>query len=349
MFGLISRHLAADIAIDLGTANTLVYVRDKGIVLNEPSVVAYRISDRGKELCAVGEEAKLMLGRTPETIEAVRPMRDGVIADFAVAEAMIKLFIRRVYKRSWLFKPRVVVCVPQGATPVEKRTIRTSVLSAGAGQAGLIAEPIAAALGAGLKIGEARGTMVVDIGGGTTEVAILSLGGIVYAKSIRVGGDRMDEAITEYLRRRHQLYIGVATAERIKHSIGTAIAPRDGEGRKLKISGRQMQQGSGAPAEFIVTQEQVAQALEEPVSQISNAVMAALDQTPPDLAADIQEVGVMLTGGGALLGDLDVSLRGRTNLSISVAEEPLKCVAVGTGRSLDFESAQVARMIDYSS
>ena len=349
MFDLLTRNFAADIAIDLGTANTLVYLKGKGIVLNEPSVVAYRVSEKGKELCAIGEDAKMMLGRTPETIQAVRPMRDGVIADFAVAEAMVKHFIRRVYRRSWLFKPRVIVCVPQGATPVEKRTIRTSVLSAGAGKAGLIAEPIAAALGAGLKIGEARGTMVVDIGGGTTEVAVLSLGGIVYAKSIRVGGDKMDEAISEYLRRRHQLHIGEATAERVKNSIGTAQVPEDGEGRKIKISGRQMQAGIGAPAEFIVTQKQIAQALEEPVRQISEAVMTALDKTPPDLASDIQELGVMLTGGGALLSDLDSALRNRTNLSISVAEEPLKCVAMGTGMSLDFQSFQLEHMIDYSS
>ncbi len=346
MLGRLTSIFSADMAIDLGTANTLVYIKGKGIVLNEPSVVAYSIKDGRKQVLAVGEDAKLMLGRTPGSIEAIRPMRDGVIADFDVAEEMIKHFIRKVHKRSKLSKPRVIVCVPHGATPVEKRAIRQSVLSAGARKAGLIAEPIAAAIGAGMPITDPTGNMVVDIGGGTTEVAVMSLGDIVYASSVRVGGDRMDEALISYLRRQQNLLVGVATAERIKTEIGTARMPDDGKGATMTIRGRDLL--NGVPKEIEINQAHVADALAEPVQQICEAVMTALESTPPDLAADIVDRGVMLTGGGALLGELDLALREQTGLSISVAEESLNCVALGTGKALEFEK-QLAHIIDFDS
>ena len=344
MFGAISGYIVADMAIDLGTANTLVYVKGKGIVLNEPSVVAYHIKNGKKQVLAVGEDAKLMLGRTPGSIEAIRPMREGVIADFHVAEEMIKHFIRKVHKSGRWFQPKVIVCVPHGATPVEKRAIRESVLSAGARKAGLIPEPVAAAIGAGMPITDPTGNMVVDIGGGTTEVAVLSLADIVYARSVRVGGDRMDEAIISYLRRQHNLLVGDATAERIKTSIGSARMPEDGRGMTMEIRGRDLL--NGVPKETEVTQAQVAEAVAEPVQQICEAVMAALESTPPDLAADIVDRGVMLTGGGALLGDLDLALREQTGLAISVADETLNCVALGTGKALEYEQ-QLAHVIDF--
>ena len=346
MFSFLSGFISSDMAIDLGTANTLVYVKSRGIILNEPSVVAFHMRDGKKQVLAVGEDAKLMLGRTPGSIQAIRPMRDGVIADFDVAEEMIKHFIKKVHKRGMFARPKIIVCVPHGATPVEKRAIRESVLSAGARQAGLIAEPIAAAIGAGMPITDPTGSMVVDIGGGTTEVAVLSLGDIVYARSVRVGGDRMDEAIISYLRRQHNLLVGEATAERIKTQIGTARMPEDGRGASMDIRGRDLL--NGVPKETDVTQVQVAEALSEPVQQICEAVMTALESTPPDLAADIVDRGVMLTGGGALLGDLDLALREQTGLAISVADESLNCVALGTGKSLEFEK-QLAHVIDYGS
>ena len=346
MFSFLSGFISSDMAIDLGTANTLVYVKSRGIILNEPSVVAFHMRDGKKQVLAVGEDAKLMLGRTPGSIQAIRPMRDGVIADFDVAEEMIKHFIKKVHKRGMFARPKIIVCVPHGATPVEKRAIRESVLSAGARQAGLIAEPIAAAIGAGMPITDPTGSMVVDIGGGTTEVAVLSLGDIVYARSVRVGGDRMDEAIISYLRRQHNLLVGEATAERIKTQIRTARMPEDGRGASMDIRGRDLL--NGVPKETEVTQVQVAEALSEPVQQICEAVMTALESTPPDLAADIVDRGVMLTGGGALLGDLDLALREQTGLAISVADESLNCVALGTGKSLEFEK-QLAHVIDYGS
>ena len=346
MFSFLSGFISSDMAIDLGTANTLVYVKSRGIILNEPSVVAFHMRDGKKQVLAVGEDAKLMLGRTPGSIQAIRPMRDGVIADFDVAEEMIKHFIKKVHKRGMFARPKIIVCVPHGATPVEKRAIRESVLSAGARQAGLIAEPIAAAIGAGMPITDPTGSMVVDIGGGTTEVAVLSLGDIVYARSVRVGGDRMDEGIISYLRRQHNLLVGEATAERIKTQIGTARMPEDGRGASMDIRGRDLL--NGVPKETEVTQVQVAEALSEPVQQICEAVMTALESTPPDLAADIVDRGVMLTGGGALLGDLDLALREQTGLAISVADESLNCVALGTGKSLEFEK-QLAHVIDYGS
>ena len=346
MFSFLSGFISSDMAIDLGTANTLVYVKSRGIILNEPSVVAFHMRDGKKQVLAVGEDAKLMLGRTPGSIQAIRPMRDGVIADFDVAEEMIKHFIKKVHKRGMFARPKIIVCVPHGATPVEKRAIRESVLSAGARQAGLIAEPIAAAIGAGMPITDPTGSMVVDIGGGTTEVAVLSLGDIVYARSVRVGGDRMDEAIISYLRRQHNLLVGEATAERIKTQIGTARMPEDGRGASMDIRGRDLL--NGVPKETEVTQVQVAEALSEPVQQICEAVMTALESTPPDLAADIVDRGVMLTGGGGLLGDVDLALREQTGLAISVADESLNCVALGTGKSLEFEK-QLAHVIDYGS
>ena len=337
---------STDIAIDLGTANTLVYVKSKGVILNEPSVVAYHVKDGKKQVLAVGEDAKLMLGRTPGSIEAIRPMRDGVIADFDSAEQMIKHFIRKVFRRTTFSKPKVIVCVPHGATPVEKRAIRQSVLSAGARRAGLIAEPIAAAIGAGMPITEPTGSMVVDIGGGTTEVAVLSLGDIVYARSVRVGGDRMDDAIVAYLRRHHNLLVGEQTAERIKNTIGTARMPDDGRGEVLMVRGRDLL--NGIPKEMEVTQAMIAEALSEPVQQICEAVMIALEATPPDLAADIVDRGVMLTGGGAMLGELDLALREQTGLSISIADQPMSCVALGTGKALEHEK-QLRHVIDYES
>jgi rod shape-determining protein MreB len=343
---ILSGIFSSDMAIDLGTANTLVYVRGKGIVLNEPSVVAYQVKDGRKMVLAVGDDAKLMLGRTPGSIEAIRPMRDGVIADFDSAEEMIKHFIRKVHRRTTLSKPKIIVCVPYGATPVEKRAIRQSVLSAGARRAGLIPEPIAAAIGAGMPITDPTGNMVVDIGGGTTEVAVLSLGDIVYARSARVGGDRMDEAIINYLRRQMNLLVGETTAERNKTTIGTARMPDDGRGQTMLIRGRDIL--NGVPKELEVNQAQIAEALAEPVQQICDAVMQALETTPPDLSADIVDRGVMLTGGGALLGELDLSLREQTGLSISIANDPLSCVALGTGKALDFEK-ELQHVIDYES
>ncbi|MCY4287732.1 MAG: rod shape-determining protein [Aestuariivita sp.] len=337
---------SGDLAIDLGTANTLVYSKGHGVILSEPSVVAYHVKDGKKHVLAVGEDAKLMLGRTPGSIEAIRPMREGVIADFEAAEEMIKHFIRKVHRQSTFSKPKVIVCVPHGATPVEKRAIRQSVLSAGARKAGLIAEPIAAAIGAGMPITEPTGNMVVDIGGGTTEVAVLSLGDIVYARSIRVGGDRMDEGIINFLRRSQNLLVGQATAERIKIEIGTARAPKDKRGASMQIRGRDLLRG--VPHETEINQAHVAEALVEPVNQICEALMEALETTPPDLAADIVDRGVMLTGGGALLGDLDVALRERTGLAISVADQTLNCVAFGTGKALEFEK-QLRHAIDYES
>ncbi|MFO7856130.1 MAG: rod shape-determining protein [Paracoccaceae bacterium] len=335
MFNSLLGMFSSDMAIDLGTANTLVYVKGRGIVLNEPSVVAFAVKNGRKEVLAVGEDAKLMLGRTPGSIQAIRPMRDGVIADFDVAEEMIKHFIRKVHRRGSFASPKIIVCVPYGATPVEERAIRESVLSAGARKAALIPEPIAAAIGAGMPITEATGNMVVDIGGGTTEVAVLSLGDIVYARSIRVGGDKMDEAIIAFLRRQQNILIGESTAERIKTTIGTARMPEDGRGRSMEIRGRDLL--NGVPKEIEVTQGQIAEALAEPVMQIKEAVMSALEATPPDLAADIVDRGVMLTGGGALLGDLDLALREQTGLAITVGEEPLSCVGLGTGKALEHE------------
>jgi rod shape-determining protein MreB len=329
LFGMISN----DIAMDLGTANTLIYQKGKGVVLNEPSVVALRTIGGRKVVHAVGTEAKQMLGRTPGHMEAIRPMRDGVIADFEVAEGMIKHFIRKVHNRKGFVNPKIVVCVPSGATAVERRAIHDSCLNAGATRVLLIDEPMAAAIGAGLPIHEPQGSMVVDIGGGTTEVAVLSLSGIVYSRSVRVGGDMMDDAIISYMRRNHNLLIGETTAERIKKDIGTARMPPDGEGLYIEVKGRDLMQG--VPREVRVSERQAAEALAEPVSHIIEAVKVALEATPPELAADIADKGIMLTGGGALLRGLDAEIRDHTGLPVQVAEDPLSCVAIGCGRVLE--------------
>ncbi len=329
LFGLLS----ADMGIDLGTANTLVYVRGRGIVLNEPSVVAIASSSGKRRVLAVGDEAKLMLGRTPGNIQAIRPLRDGVIADFEVAEEMIKHFIRKVHNRRSFASPQIIICVPSGSTAVERRAIQESAESAGARRVFLIEEPMAAAIGAGLPVTEPTGSMVVDIGGGTTEVAVLSLGGIVYSRSVRVGGDKLDEAIINYIRRYHNLLIGESTAERIKKAIGSASPPEDGEGRVTEIKGRDLMYG--VPKEIVITERQVAESLAEPVSAILEAVKVALENTAPELAADIVDKGIVLTGGGALLRNLDLVLRHATGLPVSVAEDPLSCVALGTGRALE--------------
>ena len=333
MFSRLLGLLSADMAIDLGTANTLVYVKGKGIVLNEPSVVAITNIRGRKQVLAVGEEAKQMVGRTPGNIEAIRPLRDGVIADFEVAEEMIKHFIRKVHNRRSFASPRVIICVPSGSTAVERRAIQESAESAGARRVFLIEEPMAAAIGAGLPVTEPTGSMVVDIGGGTTEVAVLSLGGIVYARSIRVGGNKMDEAIISYIRRNHNLLIGESTAERIKKEIGSACLPEDGNGRVLEIKGRDLM--NGVPKEIVISQRQIAESLAEPVSAIIEAVKVALEHTAPELSADIVDKGIVLTGGGALLGNLDFVLRHATGLPVSLADEPLTCVALGTGRCLE--------------
>ena len=329
LFGLLS----ADMAIDLGTANTLVYVKGRGIVLNEPSVVAITTRKGKKMVQAVGEEAKMMLGRTPGNIEAIRPLRDGVIADFEVAEEMIKHFIRKVHNRRSFASPQIVVFVPSGSTAVERRAIQESAESAGARRVYLVEEPMAAAIGAGLPVTEPTGSMVVDIGGGTTEVAVLSLGGIVYSRSVRVGGDKMDEAIIGYIRRTHNLLVGEATAERVKTEIGSACAPENGEGLEMTIKGRDLM--NGVPKEIFVSQRQIAESMAEPVGAIVEAVKVALEHTAPELAADIVDKGIVLTGGGALLGNLDFVLRHSTGLPVSIADGPLSCVALGTGRVLE--------------
>ena len=325
--------LSADMAIDLGTANTLVYVKGKGIVLNEPSVVAIVENKGKKQVLAVGEEAKQMLGRTPGNIRAIRPLRDGVIADFEVAEEMIKYFIRKVHNRKTFASPLVVVCVPSGSTAVERRAIQESAESAGARRVFLIEEPMAAAIGAGLPVTEPTGSMVVDIGGGTTEVAVLSLGGIVYACSVRVGGDKMDEAIIAYIRRNHNLLVGEGSAARIKEEIGSACPPAEGEGETMDIKGRDLM--NGVPKELIISERQISESLAEPVGAIIEAVKVALEHTEPELAADIVDKGIVLTGGGALLGNLDFVLRHATGLPVSIADDPLSCVVLGTGRALE--------------
>ena len=333
MFSRIFGFMSNDMAIDLGTANTLVYVQDRGIVLNEPSVVAISSISGKKQVLAVGNEAKQMLGRTPGSITATRPLRDGVIADFEVTEAMIKHFILKVHNRRSFVSPKMVICVPSGSTAVERRAIQESAESAGA-SVFLIEEPMAAAIGAGLPVTEPTGSMVVDIGGGTTEVAVVSLGGIVYARSVRVGGDKMDEAIIAYIRRVHNLLIGESTAERIKKEIGSGCPPGDGDGRKMEIRGRDLM--NGVPKEIVVSERQVAEALAEPVGQIVEGVKVALENTKaPELAADIVDKGIVMTGGGALLTNLDFVLRHATGLAVTLADDPLSCVALGTGHALE--------------
>ena len=325
-----------DMAIDLGTANTLVYVKGEGVVLNEPSVVA-TIENQGRtQVLAVGNEAKQMLGRTPGKIKAIRPMKDGVIADFEVAEQMIKSFIKKVHSGRTLSNPQIVICVPTGATNVERRAIRESADAAGARRVFLIEEPVAAAIGAGLPVAEPTGSMIVDIGGGTTEVAVLSLGGVVHATSVKSAGDKFDEAIIEYMRSAHKLAIGETTAERMKKEIGIASPPEDGDGKSMNVKGRDLI--TGLPKEISISQRQIAEALAEPVAQIIDTIKRALEQTPAELSADIVERGIMMTGGGSLLGNLDKVLRRATSLPVSIAEDPLLCVVMGTGKALEEKS-----------
>ncbi len=333
MFTKLLGAFSNDMGIDLGTANTLVCDRDGNILLNEPSVVAITTNGGNTQVLAVGNEAKQMLGRTPGNIKAIRPLREGVIADFEVAEQMIKHFIHKVHNRRSFVSPQMVVCVPSGATAVERRAIQESAESAGARRVFLVEEPMAAAIGAGLPVTEPTGSMVVDIGGGTTEVAVLSLGGIVFSKSVRIGGDSMDDAITSYIRRAQNLMIGESTAERIKKDIGSAYVPENGHGKVIKIKGRDMIEG--IPKEIMVTERQIAESLSEPVAGIIGAVKVSLENTPPELSADIVDKGIVLTGGGALLKNLDKVIRDATGLPVSVAEDPLFCVARGTGKTLE--------------
>ncbi len=333
MFSQLFGWLSSNMAIDLGTANTLVYVQGKGIVLNEPSVVALIKYHGAYKPYAFGHEAKMMLGRTPTDIEAIRPLKDGVIADFKGAEEMIKHFIRTVHNRRSFTGPMIVVCVPSGSTPVERRAIQEAAESAGAREVFLIEEPMAAAIGAGLPVTEPTGSMVVDIGGGTTEVAVLSLGGIVYSRSVRVGGDKMDEAIISYIRRNYNLLIGESTAEKVKKQIGTAYIHPDKEGRMMEIKGRDLVMG--IPKEMLLSEHQISESLQEPVSQIIEAVKTALESTPPELSSDIADKGIVMTGGGSLLNNLDQVIKDATKLPVFVADNALSCVANGTGRVLD--------------
>ncbi|MFQ5901551.1 MAG: rod shape-determining protein [Thermodesulfobacteriota bacterium] len=321
-----------DLAIDLGTANTLIYVRSKGIISNEPSVVAIHKDSRGmKKVLAVGKEAKAMLGRTPGNIVAIRPMKDGVIADFEVTEAMLKYFIKKAHNRRTMVRPRIVICVPSGITPVERRAVKDSAESAGAREVHLIEEPMAAAIGAGLPITEPSGNMIVDIGGGTTEVAVISLAGIVFSKSIRVGGDIMDEVIVQYVKRKYNLLIGASAAESVKMTFGLVYSTE--ERHTMEVKGRDLV--TGIPRTMEIVDEEIREALTEPTNAIVDAVKVTLEKTPPDLAGDIVDKGIVLAGGGALLKNLDILLREETKLPVTLAEDPITCVARGSGMVLD--------------
>ena len=325
-------YFSNDLSIDLGTANTLVYLKGRGIVAQEPSVVAIHKDSRGsRRVLAVGEEAKKMLGRTPGTITAIRPMRDGVIADFEITEAMLRYFIRKAHSRKTLLRPRIIICVPFGVTEVEKRAVRESAESAGAREVYLIEEPMAAAIGAGLPVTEPTGNMIVDIGGGTTEVAVISLAGIVYSRSIRIAGDKMDEAILQYIKRKYNLLIGESTAERIKIQIGNAYPT--GEDRHMEVRGRDLV--AGIPKSVEIHEDEVREALGEPVAAIVEAVKMTLERTPPELAADIADKGIVLSGGGALLRHLDILIREETGLPVIVADDPMCAVVLGSGKVLD--------------
>ncbi|MBN1947274.1 MAG: rod shape-determining protein [Bradymonadales bacterium] len=321
-----------DLAIDLGTANTLIYVKGRGIVACEPSVVAVQRDARGgKKVLAVGKEAKEMLGKTPGNIVAIRPMRDGVIADFEVTEAMLRYFINRAQTRRALVKPRIIVCIPFGITEVEKRAVRESAESAGAREVYLIEEPMAAAIGAGLPITEPTGSMIVDIGGGTTEVAVISLAGIVFSKSVRVGGDKMDEAIIQHLKRKYNLLIGERTAEMVKCTVGTAYPTE--EVMTMEVKGRDLV--AGLPKTLVINSDEIRDAMQEPINTIVEAVRIALERTPPELSADIVDKGIVLAGGGALLKNLDVLLREETGLPVMIADDALSAVVLGSGKALD--------------
>ena len=340
MLGRILKFASYDMAIDLGTANTIVHVPSRGIILNEPSVVAIETINGVQRVKAVGDDAKLMVGRTPAHIEAIWPLRDGVIADIEVAEAMIKYFIGKVYgRRSFLRAPEVVICVPSGATSVERRAIRDATSNAGAREVHLILEPMAAAIGAGLPVAEPIGSMVVDVGGGTTEIAVFSLRGLAYAASVRVAGDKMDDAIVSYIRRNHNLLIGETTAERIKKEAGVARRPAEGHGETVSIKGRDLV--NGVPKEITINQMQIAEALSEPVGAIIEGIRIALENTAAELAADIVDQGIVLTGGGALLSGLDDAIREATGLQVTLADDPLTCVARGTVLALENEQFRI--------
>jgi len=331
-----------DMAIDLGTANTLVVLKTKGVVLNEPSVVAVADNKGKKTVLAVGDEAKTMLGRTPGNIQAIRPLRDGVIADFIVTEEMIKHFIKKVHKGSTFANPRILICVPTGSTPVERKAIQDSALAAGARKVQLIEEPIAAAIGAGLPISEATGSMVIDIGGGTTEIAVMSLGGVVYSRSLRIAGDAMDVALQNYMREEYNLLIGDSTAEKIKKEVGTAIPTNS---NKYPVKGRDIR--SGTPKEINVTEEDTAAALNPILKEMIGGIKMALENTPPELSADLVDMGLTLTGGGALLKNIDKRFSKETGLPVHIAEDPLACVAIGTGKALDQEETFSSMLTEY--
>lgn len=342
MFKRIRGLFSSDLSIDLGTANTLIYVRGEGIVLDEPSVVAIRSHKGQKSIEAVGVDAKRMLGRTPGNITAIRPLKDGVIADFQVTEKMLQHFIAKAEKNSWVKpSPRVLVCVPCQSTQVERRAIRESAMSAGAREVRIIEEPMAAAIGAGLNVEEATGSMVVDIGGGTTEIAVLSLNGVVYSDSVRLGGDRFDESIVTYVRRKYGSLIGDATAERIKQEIGCAYP--GSELREIDVRGRNL--AEGVPKSFSMNSDEILEALQDPLAIIIQAVKGALEQVPPELASDIAESGIVLTGGGALLRDLDKLISDETGLPVIVADDPLTCVARGGGKALEMMDMQTLDLL----
>ena len=332
LFAKISEIWSTDMAIDLGTANTLVVLKGKGVVLNEPSVVAV-VDEKGKKsVIAVGDEAKTMLGRTPGNIQAIRPLKNGVIADFIVTEEMIKHFIKKVHNRKSFANPRILICVPTGSTPVERKAIQDSALAAGARRVQLIEEPIAAAIGANLPIQEATGSMVVDIGGGTTEIAVMSLGGVVYSNSMRIAGDSMDQALIYYMRKKFNLLIGDASAEKLKKEIGTALATSN---NTYQVKGRDIR--SGTPKEISLREEDTAEALNQTLSQIMAGIKDALENTPPELSADLVDMGLTLTGGGALLKNMDKFIAKETGLPVQIADDPLACVAIGTGKALEQE------------
>ena len=342
MFDKISKIWSQDMAIDLGTANTLVVLKGQGVVLNEPSVVAV-VDNKGKKtVLAVGDEAKTMLGRTPGNIQAIRPLKDGVIADFIVTEEMIKHFIKKVHKRSTFANPRILICVPSGSTPVERKAIQDSALAAGARRVQLIEEPISAAIGAGLPISEATGSMIIDVGGGTTEIAIMSLGGVVYSNSLRTAGDAMDHALMNFMRKEYNLLIGDSTAEKIKKEIGTAIPTNN---NKYPVKGRDIR--SGTPKEINITEEDTSEALNPIIKEIIAGIKDALENTPPELSADLVDMGMTLTGGGSLLKNIDKRFSKETGLPVHVADDPLTCVAIGTGKALEQEETFSTVLSEY--